>query len=183
MNITAPFSNSSWNLDFYGPALSCSPAEAVRRQNITNQVLATIVPGGESESECGGGGLLSYGYLSWTPGYVDNESLPFDYSISNITESYTLWSTTLGSVNSSLTLFFMAISRMINPYNMSVCCENTICGYSCQRSTQRGGILEQYRLIGSNQERHHVFCRVREFRLLGHDRCLRQDAERINSLR
>jgi hypothetical protein len=59
LNIMAPFSNLSWNLDLYGPALSCGPAEAVLRQNITDQVLATIVPGGESESECGGSGLLS----------------------------------------------------------------------------------------------------------------------------
>jgi hypothetical protein len=127
LNITAPFSNSSWNLDFYGPALSCGPAEAILRQKITNQVLATIVPSGESENECGGGGLLNYGYLSWTPGSGDNASLPFDYSISGIKESYTLRSTTLGLVNSSLTLFFMAISRMINSDDLLVCCENTTC--------------------------------------------------------
>ncbi|KAE9379966.1 hypothetical protein N431DRAFT_323142 [Stipitochalara longipes BDJ] len=127
LNITAPVSNSSWSLDFYGPALSCGPAEDVLRQKITDQGLAAIVSSSGSDSECGSGGLLNYEYLSWTPGSGDNVSLPFDYSISNITESYTLRSTTLGSVNSSPALFFMAISHTINPYELSQCCENTTC--------------------------------------------------------
>jgi hypothetical protein len=126
LNITAPFSNSSWNLDFYGPALSCGPAEAVLRQNIADQVLAATNPW-YGDSTCGSGDLLNYGYLSWTPGSGHNASLPFDYSASNTTENYTLRSTTLGSVNSSLALFFMAISRMINTYDMYMCCLNTTC--------------------------------------------------------
>jgi len=141
LNITAPFSNSSWSLDFYGPALSCGPVETSLHERIADQVIAITASFDAVAGECGGGQLPNYGYLSWVPGSGDNASLPFDHSSSNTSDIYSLRSRTLGSVNSSLALFFMAISSMTNAYELPACCMNTTCWQGYKESIYDAPII------------------------------------------
>ncbi|KAJ9300723.1 hypothetical protein DTO271G3_1887 [Paecilomyces variotii] len=63
--IPAPNVNSSWQVNFHGPALSCNPVNDSLRNDIGQNILQV------SYENMG----IDYGYLSWTP--ARNSSLPF----------------------------------------------------------------------------------------------------------
>jgi hypothetical protein len=87
--ISAPYANSSWLLNFHGPALNCNPVTSSLYSDIIQNVLVTM-----ETNEC----FPSYGYISWTPDTSTNGSLPFN---KNGNDTYTLRSGTLGpQVNS-----------------------------------------------------------------------------------
>ncbi|BCR91321.1 uncharacterized protein ACHE_70164A [Aspergillus chevalieri] len=74
--ITPPFSNSSWVLDFSGPALGCEHADDKLRRDVMENVRSTIINATFVDVNKT---LLasSFGYLSWMPEGYGYGSLPF----------------------------------------------------------------------------------------------------------
>ena len=68
LDIPAPHANSSWSLDFVGPALSCKNVDADMYTNITDNIFTVL-----NATNC----QLSFGYLAWTTSVSTNGPLPF----------------------------------------------------------------------------------------------------------
>ncbi len=78
LDIPAPHANSSWSLDFDGPALSCANVNTDMYTNITDNIFTVL-----NATDC----QSSFGYLAWTTSDSDNGPLPFTQG------NYTLQST------------------------------------------------------------------------------------------
>lgn len=102
MPISAPSSNSSWSLDFYGPALSCTILDDTDNDGFRRKVLRNYGEGFYY------GAFMWLAYLAWVPDASDatNGSLPFTGEFENCT----LRSGTVGG--SPLTFYVM-----IPPFN------------------------------------------------------------------
>lgn len=86
--ISPPKANSSWELDFHAPAITCQAVNASLQQEITDNIFDAINAFNAS-GPCG----ISYGYISWIPdSSTPNGSLPF----TNSSGSYSLRSGTVG---------------------------------------------------------------------------------------
>ncbi len=68
LDIPAPYPNSSWSLDFVGPALFCDSVDADLYTKITQNIFTVI-----NSTLC----LTSYGYLAWTSSNSTEGPLPF----------------------------------------------------------------------------------------------------------
>ncbi|OBT77267.1 hypothetical protein VF21_04048 [Pseudogymnoascus sp. 05NY08] len=115
--ISAPSPNSSWAINFLGPALKCNPVESSLHKSIIQNIIEAV-----SARAC----QDSYGYLSWAPqlssdGYTldltTNGSLPFT---SNDNATYVLRPGALGPklIDAPLSLYVATIPSMI-PYDLS----------------------------------------------------------------
>jgi hypothetical protein len=103
MPISFPSSNSSWDLDFYGPGLSCTILNDNNDGGLKSKILRQF-------AEAYDHGAFSWlGYLAWVPDTSDkvNGSLPYTVSGYN----YRLRDSTVGG--SPLSFFVM-----IPPYNV-----------------------------------------------------------------
>ncbi|KAJ9222271.1 hypothetical protein DTO169C6_5400 [Paecilomyces variotii] len=75
LSIPAPNANSSWQVNFHGPALSCNAVNDSLRSDIAQNILQT------SKGQMG----IGYAYIAWTP--TSNSSVPF---YQNGSDSYIL---------------------------------------------------------------------------------------------
>ncbi|KAF7543124.1 hypothetical protein G7Z17_g10997 [Cylindrodendrum hubeiense] len=76
LSISAPSTNSSWNLDFHGPALKCTALTDDSKQGLRTRIFTQYA---EAWSYGALGGWMSY--LSWVPeGTGVNSSLPYTFS-------------------------------------------------------------------------------------------------------
>lgn len=65
--ITAPGTNATWTVDFWGPSLQCNPVEGKAQHDVWANVWDFM----KNTTRC----QVSYGYMAWTP--TANSSLPF----------------------------------------------------------------------------------------------------------
>lgn len=84
--VPAPAPNSSWTLDFRGPALECGPVDEALNHKITENVLDALLHNGCE---------AYYGYISWIPGHNSNGSLPFSSEEKNGISAWALQAITL----------------------------------------------------------------------------------------
>jgi hypothetical protein len=85
--ISPPRTNSSWELNFNAPAITCQAVNASLQQEITDNIFDAI--NASYPDVCG----ISYGYISWIPdSSTSNGLLPFTNSSGN----YSLRSGTVG---------------------------------------------------------------------------------------
>ena len=76
-SFTAPASNSTWSIDFYGPSLSCSPVDAPLKSAIRDNIWTAFQMFYSRIDQVDMRDLDDGFYLSWTPG-VDH--LPYSFS-------------------------------------------------------------------------------------------------------
>jgi hypothetical protein len=100
-SIEPPSTNSSWTLEFHGPALVCDKVDQKLANYITQDVERVINASRISSFEYEGLQYLEatvYGYLSWTPGVNNSveESLPFYRR--DVNDTYALRTASLGPV-------------------------------------------------------------------------------------
>lgn len=87
--ISPPNTNSSWELDFHAPAITCQAVNASLQQEITENIFDAINASYPASESCG----VTYGYISWIPdSSTSNGLLPFTNSSGN----YSLRSGTVG---------------------------------------------------------------------------------------
>ncbi|KAF9889372.1 hypothetical protein FE257_007482 [Aspergillus nanangensis] len=108
LSVTPPFPNSSWHLDFHGPALNCHLIDQVSRDLILQNV--------QENNNCSSGSV--YGYLSWTrtaPNYGGRHAVDVEDSIVPFDSDNSLEPATLGpdaASTSPLTLYVAAFPGM-----------------------------------------------------------------------
>ncbi|KAJ5266958.1 hypothetical protein N7478_009766 [Penicillium angulare] len=59
--------NASWELDFHGPAISCSTVNLTLETAITDDVVSAINASASLASGTSGRSMAAYGFLSWVP--------------------------------------------------------------------------------------------------------------------
>ncbi|KAL2794849.1 hypothetical protein BJX66DRAFT_337459 [Aspergillus keveii] len=71
LSVTPPFPNSSWHLDFYGPALDCHNIDQSSRTEILDNI--------QQNNNCSDGTV--YGYLSWVRTAYDWDDQPHTVTV------------------------------------------------------------------------------------------------------
>jgi hypothetical protein len=100
LELEAPSPNSTWSLEFHGPALSCGNVDAELYASITNSIVSCY---------------MSYGYIAWTSSLTTDDHLPFNNGSLN-TPAIGLgpqWEED-GSPEGPLSLYVAALPNMLN---------------------------------------------------------------------